>query len=124
MKGIVAHGDKTIVKTEDNIKNTETNLKNITVREDYQNIEKSIKNNQANTKRLLQQRKLKKFNHLKCKPNSTTLETPQPTKQKTGFQKSYASVLRGTNNTNTNVSVTDKSNNTDAENKSQTLLNT
>ena len=72
MKGIVAHGDKTIVKTEDNIKNTETNLKNITVREDYQNIEKSIKNNQANTKRLLQQRKLKKFNHLKCKPNSTT----------------------------------------------------
>ena len=68
MKGIVAHGDKTIVKTEDNIKDAETNLKNITEREDYQNIEKSIKNNQ-NTKRLLQQRKLKKFNHLKCKPN-------------------------------------------------------
>ena len=54
---------------QDSIKDTETNLKNITEREDYQNNEKSIKNNQANTKRLLQQRKLKKFNHLKCKPN-------------------------------------------------------
>ena len=36
MKDIVAHCDKTIVKTEDNIKDTETHLKNITEREEYQ----------------------------------------------------------------------------------------
>ena len=56
MKDIVAHCDKTIVKTEDNIKDTETRLKNITEREEYQNIEKTIKNNEANTKHLLQQK--------------------------------------------------------------------
>ena len=101
MKDIVAHCDKTIVKTEDNIKDTEKHLKNIAEREEYQSIEKIHKNNEANTKRLLQQRKLKK---LKYKPNSTTEETPQSTKHKTGFQKTYASVVQGTNNTNTNVS--------------------
>ena len=81
MKDIVAHCDKTIVKTEDNIKGTKTHLNNITEREEYQSIGKTIKNNEANTKCLLQQRKFKKFNYLKYKPNSTTEETPQPTKQ-------------------------------------------
>ena len=57
----------------------------------------------------------KKFNFLKYKPNSTTKDPPQPTKNKTRFQKSYASVVQGTNNTNTNVSITHKSNNTNAE---------
>ena len=79
MKDIVVHCDKTIVKTEDNIKDTETHLKNITEREEYQSIEKG--------KRLLQQRKFKKFNYLKHKLNSTIEETPQPTKHETGFQK-------------------------------------
>ena len=87
MKDIVVHCDKTIVKTEDNIKDTETYLKNITEREEYQSIEKGIKNNGTNTKRLLQQRKFKKFNYLKHKLNSTIEETPQPTKHETGFQK-------------------------------------
>ena len=123
MKDIVAHCDKTIVKTEDNIKDTETHLKNITEREEYQSIEKTIKNNEANTKHLLQQRKFKKFNYLKYKQNSATKETPQPTKHKTGFQKTYASVVQSTNNTNTNVSTTEKFSNTNAENESQTLLN-
>ena len=123
MKDIVAHCDKTIVKTEDNIKDTETHLKNITKREEYQSIEKTIKNNEANIKRLLQQRKFKKFNYLQYKPNSTTKEAPQPTKHKTRFQKTYASVVQGTNNTNTNASITHKSNNANAGNESQTLLN-
>ena len=123
MKDIVAHCDKTIVKTEDNIKDTETHLKNITEREEYQSIEKTIKNNEANTKHLLQQRKFKKFNYLKYKQNSAKKETPQPTKHKTRFQKTYASVVQSTNNTNTNVSTTEKFSNTNAENKSQTLLN-
>ena len=123
MKDIVAHCDKTIVKTEDNIKDTETHLKNITEREEYQSIEKTIKNNEANTKHLLQQRKFKKFNYLKYKQNSTTKETPQPIKHKTGFQNTYASVVQSTNNTNTNVSTTEKVIHANSENESQTLLN-
>ena len=85
MKDIVVHCDKTIFKTEDNIKDTETHFKNIAEREKYQSIEKTIKNNEANTKQLLQQRTSKKFNDLKYKQNSTTKETPQPVKYKTGF---------------------------------------
>ena len=65
MKDIVAHCDKIIVKTEDSIQDTETHLKNITEGEEHQSIEKTIKNNEANTKQFLQQRKFKKFNHLK-----------------------------------------------------------
>ena len=107
MKDIVAHCDKTIVKTEDNIKDTETHLKNITEREEYHSIEKTIKNNKANTKHL-QQRKFKKFNYFKFKQNLATKETPQPTKYRTRFQKTYASVVQSTNNTNTNVSTTEK----------------
>ena len=49
MKDIVAHCDKTIVKTEDNIKDTETHLKNITEREEYQSVDKTIQNNEANS---------------------------------------------------------------------------
>ena len=123
MKDIKAHCDKTIVKTEDNIKDTETHLKNIPEREEYQSTEKTIKNNETNAKRLLQQRKLKKFNHLKCKPNSTKEETPQPSKHKTGFQNTYPSVVQGTNNTNTNVSIAHESDNANSGIESQTLLN-
>ena len=98
-------------------------MKNITKRKEYQRIEKSIENNKANTKRLLQQREFKMFNCLKYKPNLTTEETPKPTKHKTGFQIKYASAVQGTNNFNTNVNITHKSNDTNADNESQTLLN-
>ena len=54
MRDIVAHCDKNIVKTKDYIEYAETHLKNITEREEYQSIEKIIKNNEANSKRLLQ----------------------------------------------------------------------
>ena len=123
MKDIVAHCDKTIFKTKNNIKDTKAHLKNITKREQYQSIEKTMKNNEASTKHLLQQRKLKKFNYLKYKENSTTKETPQATKHKARFQKTYISVAQGTNNTNTYVSTTEKFSNTNAENESQALLN-
>ena len=79
MKDILVHCNKTIFKTEDNIKDPETHLKNITERTEYQSIEKIIKNNEANTKHLLQQRKFKKFNFLKYKQNSTRKETAQRT---------------------------------------------
>ena len=60
---------------------------------------------------------------MKYKQNSATKETPQPTKHKTGFQKTYASVVQSTNNTNTNVSTTEKFSNANADNESQTLFN-
>ena len=86
-------------------------------------IQSKNKDNEANTKHLLQQTKFEKFNYLKYKQNSTTKETMQPTKHKTGFQKTYASVVQGTNNTNTNVSATKKFSNTNAEKESEILLN-
>ena len=52
MKDILAHCDKTIVKTEGNIKDTETHLKNIIERGEYQSIEKSIEYNEVNTKKI------------------------------------------------------------------------
>ena len=82
MKDIEANCDKTIVKTKDNIKDTETHLKNI-----IPDTEKTINNNEANTKRLLQQRKSKKFNYLKCKANSATEETLNQLNIKQNFKK-------------------------------------
>ena len=58
----VAYCYKMIVKTEDNIKVTETHLKNVAERERYWSIEETVKNKEANAKLLLQQRKFKKFN--------------------------------------------------------------
>ena len=59
---------------------------------------------------------------MKYKQNSISKETPQPTKHKTEFHKTRASVVQGTNN-NTNVSTTEKVSNTNAENEPETLLN-
>lgn len=47
-------------------------------REEYQSIVETIKNNDIKTKSVIQQRKLKKINNLKYKPNSAT-------EHKTGF---------------------------------------
>ena len=58
------------------------------------------------------------FNYFKYKQNSAVKETPQSIKHKTGFQKTYASVVQGTNNTNTNVSIAEKFINANAENES------
>ena len=43
MNDIVAHCDKAIVKAEDNIKDTETHLKNITEREEYKTLKRPSK---------------------------------------------------------------------------------
>ena len=53
MKIIVAHCDKTIVKTEDHIKDTETHLKDVTERQEYQSIEQSIKQDFKKHKQVL-----------------------------------------------------------------------
>ena len=122
MKDSAAHCDKTIVKTEHNTKDTETHWKNITEREEYQSIEKKPSKTMKQAPNVsCNKDSSKKFNDLKYKPNSTTDKTLKPTKHKIGFQKIYASVVQGTNNFN--VSITHKSNNTNAKNQSQTLLN-
>ena len=70
-----------LAKTKQNIRETETDLKSITAKEEYFQIEETIKANEAKTKRLLHQRKFKKFNSLKYKPETTREETLQPIKE-------------------------------------------
>ena len=71
MKDIASYCDKTITQTKQNIRETGTDLKNITAKEEYFQIEEPIKTNEAKTKRSLLQRKLKKFNSLKYKPETS-----------------------------------------------------
>ena len=54
-----------VVKTQDNIQDTETQLKNMPDRKEYHSIEETIKNNESKMKHLMQQKKFKKFNYLK-----------------------------------------------------------
>ena len=85
---------------------TETILKQQLKKEDYQEIMKTIASNETATKKVLQQRKFKKFTSLKYKPKSavklvvnnnegsrTTEEQPRPTKP------SYAQALKSNTNT-------------------------
>ena len=56
MKDIASYCDKTIVQTKQNIRETETDLKSVTAKEEYFQIEETIKTNEAKTKHLLHQR--------------------------------------------------------------------
>ena len=84
-----------IPQTKQNIREIETNLKNVTAKEEYFQIKKTIKTNEAKMKLFLYLCKFKKFNSLKYKPESTTEETLQPTKESTAFKKSYANIVSG-----------------------------
>ena len=75
MKDIVTFRDKTIGKTNEDIKYTECTLKSATEIEEFEQIERAIKRNEKSTKRLLQQKKFKKFNTLKHKPQTSHRET-------------------------------------------------
>ena len=92
--------DKTEQKTQKNINETETILKQQLKKEDYKEIKNTIIANETETKKLLQQHKSKKFTSLKYKPKSavkavinsnegirTKEEQPRPTKP------SYAQAL-------------------------------
>ena len=46
------------------------NLKSVTAKEEYFQIQETIKTNEVKTKRLLNQRKFKKFNNIKYKPET------------------------------------------------------
>ena len=74
MKDIVTFCDKTIEKTNEDIRNTECTLKCATEKEEFVQIERTIKTNEEFTKRLLQQKKFKKINILKHKPQTSHKE--------------------------------------------------
>ena len=78
MKDIVQFCDKTIDTTTTEISTTETSLKSNTNQEQFKAIQSEIKNNEAAARKILQQRKFKKFNTLKYKLNATS----QPLTQK------------------------------------------
>ena len=78
MKDIVQFCDKTIDATTTEISTTESSLKSNTNQEQFKAIQSEIKSNEAAARKILQQRKFKKFNTLKYKPNATT----QPLTQK------------------------------------------
>ena len=60
------------------ISTTESSLKSNTNQEQFKAIQNEIKSNEVAARKILQQRKFKKFNTLKYKPNATT----QPLTQK------------------------------------------
>ena len=99
MKGIVKFCDKTISQTADHINSTENALKQNMEKEEFQKIKETIYRNEEATKRVLKQRKFKKFNYLKHRPDT---ERNQKTSQTTTIQDTlkltYASILK--NNTN------------------------
>ena len=77
MKDIIQFYDKTMDATTTEISTTETSLKSNTSQEQFKMIQSEIKNNEAAARKILQQRKLKKFNTLKYKPNATTQRLTQ-----------------------------------------------
>ena len=95
MKDIASYRDKTIAKTKQNIRETETDLKSATAKEEYFQIQETIKTNEAKTKRI------------KYKPQTTREEAVQSTKEPTAFKKSYANKVQQPqhpcNTSNTNV---------------------
>ena len=70
MKGIKKFCDKTITETAVHINATENSLKQNMEKEEYQKIKVTISRNEEVTKRVLKQRKLKKFKYLKHKSDT------------------------------------------------------
>ena len=68
MKDRIQFCDK-IIDVTTNEKNT---IKSNTIQEQFKVFQTEIKNNEAAVKKILQQRKFKKFNTLKYKPKATT----------------------------------------------------
>ena len=97
MKGITTYCEKIIKSTNESIKNTEVTLRNLTENQEFLNLDKVLKTNVEATKRQLQQRKFKKFNNLKYKPQPIKEQKPAITQA--NFKKSYANAVKGgTNN--------------------------
>ena len=77
----------------EDIENTEGTLKSATEKEEFDQIERAIKTNEESTKRLLQQKKFKKFNTLKHKPQTSHKETNLKENEKGRPTRTYANAL-------------------------------
>ena len=70
MEDVLSFCDKTIKETNTKINQTEGILKQQLGKNEYEEIQKEIKSNDASTKNILHQRKLKISNNLKHKPKA------------------------------------------------------
>ena len=61
VKDIAYYCNKAMAQIKQNVRETGTNLKSVTAKEEYFQIEETTKTNEAKTKRLLHQRKFKEF---------------------------------------------------------------
>ena len=96
-------------------------MRNLTENQEFLNIDKVLKTNVEATKRQLQQRKFKKFNNLKYKPQPIKEQTPAITQAK--FKKSYANAVKGgTNNSDPKVQHLRKTSKTNIQEEPPTLL--
>ena len=71
MEQIASFCDKTIEETAIKINNIESILKQQLEKKEYEEIKKTITSNEVATKKILHQRKFKKYNSLKYKPTPT-----------------------------------------------------
>ena len=69
-----------MAQTKPAIQNIDAKLKASMKREEFSEIDKTIKESEETTKRLLQQRKFKKFNHLKHTPKPDFIISNQENK--------------------------------------------
>ena len=104
IEGIVKFCDKTMSETAAHITSTEKALKQSMEKEEFQKIKETISRNEEATKRILKQKKIKKFNYLKHK---TDTERNQKTSQTTTTQDTlspiYASILKNNTNIPSNI---------------------
>ena len=99
MKGIVKFCDKTISETAGYITSNEKALKQNMKKEEFQKIKETISRNAEASKRVLKQRKFKKINYLKHKPDTErNQKTSQTRTVQDTLRPTYASILK--NNTN------------------------
>ena len=118
MKGIVKFCDKTISETAAHINSTQNALKQNMENEEFQKIKERISRNEEATKRVRKQRKFKKFNYLKHKPDTErNKKTSQITTIQGTLKPTHASILKN----NTNVSSNSINQNTNLTGERPTL---
>ena len=104
MEDVLSFCDKTIKETNTKINQTEGILKKQLGKNEYEEMQKEIKSNDASTKNILHQRKLKIFNNLKHKPKAqikvTTIKETENKEKPTYGEKKTRNPSRRQNLTN------------------------
>ena len=97
MEDIVSFCTKTVQETNSKIEETQNILKHQLDRNEYDEIQKTIQTNENATKKMLHQRKFKKFNNLKYKPKPQVKATTEENEETP--KRTYADILRQKNPT-------------------------